>query len=79
MFKLECIFLYVTWWSLKSGSHLQEVVRHGGSTVTYNNLTRLTAILNTDSLMFAIQQTLLSPPTVHLVQPGRPGSPSMCV
>ena len=79
MFKLECIFLYVTWWSLKSGSHLQEVVTHGSSTVTYNNLARLTAILNTDSLMFAIQQILLSSPTVHLVQPGRPGSPSMCV
>ena len=78
MFKLECTFLYVTWWWLKRGSHLQKVVTHGGSTVTYNNLTRLTAFLNTDSLMFAIQQTLLSSPTVHLVQPGRP-VPLPCV
>ena len=40
---------------------------------------RLTAILNSDPKMFTSEQTLLSPLTIQLVQPSRPGSSAVCV
>ena len=39
----------------------------------------LTAILNTNSPMFTLQQTLLSPPTIHVVQPSGSSPSAMCV
>ena len=42
-------------------------------------LKNLTAVLNTNSPVFTLQQTLLSSPTIHVVQPGGSSPPAMCV
>ena len=56
------------------------VWRKGATKVfKFELLKNLTAILNTNSPMFTLQQTLLSSPTIHVIQPCGSSPSAMCV